>query len=259
MLDLQLWQLMLELEVSVPDQMLGMGERREVSRAESFRTVLTTQKKRLLRRTQDQNQYERTKVEKDIKKKEEEDEHTGMAFLFGALQKLSLKSRKDSEKGGDKGKMTPPTPPTTPDQNDSTPSSPLLKRYSPDLPEDSHGKTPVSADCPLLKKSPQDPVRRRLRSFNKSLKKAQSFRMSRDKMCLQKSISQPILEPLERREVTFIVRKSILGRVGWKIMPEDENLDLKMNKDILRQVLERIRSMQYSGEVVPDKISIMLQ
>jgi len=247
---------MLDLEVSVLMQMPGMGE---VRRAESFRTALTTQKKRLLKPTQDQFQFERTKVEKNLKKREIEEEHSGMDFLFSALQKLSLKSRRDGQKNGDQGEMTPPTPPTTPDHFDSTPSSPLLERYTSNTLDDTLGKTPVSADCPLLKKSPQDPVRRRLRSFNKSLKKAQSFRISREKMCPQKSVSQPILEPKERREVTFIVRKSMLGRIGWKIMPEDENLDLKMNKDILGQVLERIRSMQYSGEVVPDKISITVQ
>ena len=28
---------------------------------------------------------------------------------------------------------------------------------------------------------------------------------------------------------------------GWRIMPEDDSLNLKMNKDILNQVLERIK------------------
>ena len=43
------------------------------------------------------------------------------------------------------------------------------------------------------------------------------------------------------QEVTFKIKKSTLGRIGWKIMPEDDSLNLKMNKDILNQVLERIR------------------
>ena len=43
------------------------------------------------------------------------------------------------------------------------------------------------------------------------------------------------------QEVTFRVKKSTLGRVGWRIMPEDDSLNLKMNQDILNQVLERIR------------------
>ena len=46
---------------------------------------------------------------------------------------------------------------------------------------------------------------------------------------------------IQRREITVKVKKSSLGRAGWKIMPEDETLNLKMNKEILEQVLDRIR------------------
>ena len=46
--------------------------------------------------------------------------------------------------------------------------------------------------------------------------------------------------------------------MGWKIMPEDEDLNLKINKDVMDQVMDRIRSMQYSGEVVPERISITI-
>ena len=60
------------------------------------------------------------------------------------------------------------------------------------------------------------------------------------------------------KEITFRVKKSTLGRVGWKIMPEDDSLNLKMNKEILSQVLERIHTMQYGGEVVPDRLTIMM-
>ena len=66
-------------------------------------------------------------------------------------------------------------------------------------------------------------------------------------------------------------------------MPEDESLNLRMNKDILNQVLERIRwgvikvplifsyigkciplqyclrDLQYTGEAVPEKITLKLQ
>ena len=47
--------------------------------------------------------------------------------------------------------------------------------------------------------------------------------------------------PIIKKEVTFKVKKSTMGRTGWKIMPEDESLNLKMNKDIMDQVLDRIR------------------
>lgn len=42
-------------------------------------------------------------------------------------------------------------------------------------------------------------------------------------------------------EVTFLVKKSLSGRIGWKIMPEDDNLNLKINAQILEQVMARIR------------------
>ena len=43
------------------------------------------------------------------------------------------------------------------------------------------------------------------------------------------------------KEISFKVKKSKLGRTGWKIMPEDETMNLKINKKILDEVLERIR------------------
>ena len=43
------------------------------------------------------------------------------------------------------------------------------------------------------------------------------------------------------QEVAFRIKKSTLGRIGWRIMPEDDSLNLKMNQDILNQVLEKIR------------------
>ena len=42
-------------------------------------------------------------------------------------------------------------------------------------------------------------------------------------------------------EITFKVKKSKLGRTGWKIMPEDDTMNLRVNKKILDEVLERIR------------------
>ena len=47
--------------------------------------------------------------------------------------------------------------------------------------------------------------------------------------------------PVAGQEVIFRIKKSTLGRVGWRIMPEDDSLNLKMNEDILNQFLERIR------------------
>ena len=46
---------------------------------------------------------------------------------------------------------------------------------------------------------------------------------------------------LTGKEVTFLIKKSLSGRIGWKIMPEDDNLNLKINATILEQVMARIR------------------
>ena len=52
---------------------------------------------------------------------------------------------------------------------------------------------------------------------------------------------------LTGKEVTFLIKKSLSGRVGWKIMPEDDNLNLKINATILEQVMARIRWKQKLG------------
>jgi len=42
-------------------------------------------------------------------------------------------------------------------------------------------------------------------------------------------------------------------------MPEDENLNLKINGHILEQAVETIRRMLYSGHDIPTKISLIIQ
>merc|ERR1719430_1928928 len=132
--------------------------------------------------------------------------------------------------------------------------SPLLQPKVPEpcvYQQETSRKTPVPSDSPLLKKIPKDPILKRIRSFNKSLKKAHSFRMSREKSTEPvKEIIEPEA-PVAGQEVTFKIKKSTLGRIGWRIMPEDDSLNMKMNQEILNQVLEKIRDMQYSGQVVP--------
>ena len=46
---------------------------------------------------------------------------------------------------------------------------------------------------------------------------------------------------LRGQEVTFLIRRSMSGRIGWKIMPEDETLNLRMNCGCLEQIMQRIR------------------
>jgi len=121
---------------------------------------------------------------------------------------------------------------------------------------DFRSKTPVPADSPLLQKAVVNPSIKRIKSFNKSLRRARSFRMSREKSCDPEKASTT--NPDLGTEVTFLIRKSMSGRIGWKIMPEDENLNLRLNKNILEEVMSRVRDMQLSGQTVPEKISIKI-
>ena len=49
------------------------------------------------------------------------------------------------------------------------------------------------------------------------------------------------MRDLTGEHVTFILAKSLTGRVGWKIMAEDEKLNLMVNRKVLEQVISRIR------------------
>ena len=56
---------------------------------------------------------------------------------------------------------------------------------------------------------------------------------------MREKVETPVL--MLNNEITFKVKKSKVGRTGWKIMPEDETLNLRINRNILSDVLERIR------------------
>jgi len=230
----------------------------EVNREDSFRTSLANQKQRLLKQTQLNNQFEAQKVQTDLKTKEEE--KTKKKSFLGVLRKISFRTRKTSKE--EAGSPPPPaSPPASlllelPTPVFSPPAAPPTPPPSPAI-----TRTPVPQDSPLLQKAvPQDPILKRIRSFNKSLKKAQSFRLTRAKSkSVEKIVEPEVEESFSGREISFKVKKAMMGRIGWRIMPEDDSLNLKMNKDILNQVLERIKDMQYCGQTVPDKITVKLQ
>ena len=46
---------------------------------------------------------------------------------------------------------------------------------------------------------------------------------------------------LTGQEVTFLLAKTLSGRMGWKIMTEDEELSLRINGKGVEQVMRRIR------------------
>merc|ERR1719499_1415226 len=103
---------MLDLEVSVLSELLTMNETKQIH-----------------------NQFEKTKVDKDLKKKEEE-EKSAKGLIFGALRKLSGTSRKNSKTEQRKEipteKTPPKTPPTTPIPNrDPEPLQPPKEKTIP--------------------------------------------------------------------------------------------------------------------------------
>lgn len=227
----------------------------EVGREESFRSSLANQKQRLLKQTQLNNQFEAQKVQVDLKAKEEE--KTKKKSFLGVLRKISFRTRKTSkEEASSPSPASPASPP-------ALLLPPPVFSPPPPTPPPSPAviRTPVPQDSPLLQKAvPQDPILKRIRSFNKSLKKAQSFRLTRAKSKSVEKILEPeVEETFSGREISFKVKKTMMGRIGWRIMPEDDSLNLKMNKDILNQVLESIKDMQYCGQTVPDKITVKLQ
>jgi len=232
----------------------------EVNREESFRSSLANQKQRLLKQTQLNNQFEAQKVQVDLKAKEEE--KTKKKSFLGVLRKISFRTRKTSK---EEASSPPPAPPASPPALLLPPvfPPPPLELPAPPTPPPSPAvtRTPVPQDSPLLQKAvPQDPILKRIRSFNKSLKKAQSFRLTRAKSkSVEKIVEPEVEETFSGREISFKVKKTMMGRIGWRIMPEDDSLNLKMNKDILNQVLESIKDMQYCGQTVPDKITVKLQ
>ena len=56
---------------------------------------------------------------------------------------------------------------------------------------------------------------------------------------VKENVETPLM--MLNSEISFKVKKSKLGRTGWKIMPEDETMNLRINKKILDEVLDRIR------------------
>ena len=52
--------------------------------------------------------------------------------------------------------------------------------------------------------------------------------------------------PIRGEWVTFLIRKSLTGRSGWRIMTENENMNLRVNRETIEMVTEKIRSVAIS-------------
>ena len=46
---------------------------------------------------------------------------------------------------------------------------------------------------------------------------------------------------LSGQSVSVIIKQYLPGKGGWKIMPEDQNIDLRTNHEVVEQVLARLR------------------
>eukprot|EP00092_Neocalanus_flemingeri_P001436 GFUD01001534.1.p1 GENE.GFUD01001534.1~~GFUD01001534.1.p1 ORF type:complete len:196 (-),score=72.29 GFUD01001534.1:121-708(-) len=133
-----------------------------------------------------------------------------------------------------------------------SPLPPQFPAYTDNIP----AKTSIPSDSPLFSQPSDDETRKRFKNFNKTVRRARSFRAARER--IQQQVEEPELN-LRGQEVTFLIKKSLAGRIGWKIMPEDEKMNMKMNKECVEQVMERIRDLQFTGETVPDEITIVVE
>jgi len=106
-----------------------------------------------------------------------------------------------------------------------------------------------------------------VKSFNKELRRARSFRNAREKSASRNSsaansrCSSPCPESFLQRhkigqEVSFSIKKSFGSRKGWKIMPDDgqQNIDASA----LQSVVSIIKDMEIKGFAVPERISIKI-
>merc|ERR1719471_2006684 len=99
-------------------------------------------------------------------------------------------------------------------------------------------RSPIPPSSPLLSPMRASPQLSRVKSFNKELRRARSFRNAREKSASRNSsaansrCSSPCTESFLQRhkigqEVSFSIKKSFGSRKGWKIMPDDgqQNID----------------------------------
>merc|ERR1719229_1373633 len=129
-------------------------------------------------------------------------------------------------------------------------------------------RSPLPANSPLLSPHLASPSLNRVKSFNKELRRARSFRNAREKSASRNSsaansrCSSPCPEGFlrgpaltaEAQEVSFSIKKSFGSRKGWKIMPDDgqQNID----SSALQNVVSLIKDMELKGFAVPERISI---
>ncbi len=102
----------------------------------------------------------------------------------------------------------------------------------------------------------------RMRSYNRNMRRAKSFRGSMRERSLSGSgryirKEAKIDNQVDVKKVAaFKVSRSKFGRKGWKVMPEEDNLDLKESAGAIEKVMARIKDLEFSGKDVPDTITV---
>jgi len=98
----------------------------------------------------------------------------------------------------------------------------------------------------------------RARQFNKELRRARSFRGSRERSCSRSRAAsaddETDVKKVENSELSFNIRKHLGAKSGWLIMPDDEAKGFK--PDSIRKVADMIKTMELSGHAVPERITI---
>eukprot|EP00088_Acartia_fossae_P068926 TRINITY_DN8856_c0_g1_i1.p1 TRINITY_DN8856_c0_g1~~TRINITY_DN8856_c0_g1_i1.p1 ORF type:complete len:219 (-),score=72.68 TRINITY_DN8856_c0_g1_i1:33-689(-) len=162
------------------------------------------------------------------------------------------------------------TPATSPKQSPTrTPSPSFMKRS----PSPRPCASPIPPGSPLLSPVPISPAQKRARSFTKELLRARSFRAQRERSCSRNNSRNssrvnsrcgspdPEIENInpikiqKDQEVTFIIKRSLGSRKGWKIMPEDGG---EMDSEALKKVVSMIKDIEFQGFAVPERITIKL-
>ncbi|CAB4068958.1 unnamed protein product [Lepeophtheirus salmonis] len=71
---------------------------------------------------------------------------------------------------------------------------------------------------------------------------------------------EPNLSPYEHlSKITFLIKRSTFGRTGWKVMPEDIDIDMNRLPDsLLANIMGILREAELSGKAVPEKITLNL-
>ncbi len=115
----------------------------------------------------------------------------------------------------------------------------------------------------------------KMKSFNRTLRRARSFRGGRERSCSNASEyrrpnnnnncnnnnnEKNSTKSGSKRSMTYCVQRTKYGRKGWKVMlppeAEEDNDKAFFDKAALEKVMGRIRDLEFSGKEVPERITV---